>query len=94
MIKMEIKIEDIIFWFLILSIIAVVLWMLSGSPPMENGLLIMVVFVAGSELLIWKAFFKMDKKTAIGFEKMKNDMSNKFLETNNNLNEIKQLIKK
>ena len=101
----KIKLEDIIFWLLIIAIIAVALWLLSGSPPMESGLLMIIIFVATSEILLWKTLFKIDKKnflkiekvdkkTAIAFERMKNDMNNKFLEVNNNLNEIKQLIKK
>ena len=37
---------------------------------------------------------KIDKKTAIGFEKMKNNMNTKFLEVHNQLDEIKSLIQK
>lgn len=103
--KMEIKLEDIVFWFLILSIIALAIWMLSGSPTEMNAIIALAIFVAGSQIVVWKTIFKaesknsinlerMDKKTAISFERMKNHMNNKFLEVNNQLNEIKSLIKK
>ncbi len=88
------KIEDIIFWLLITAIVGVALWLLSGSPPETSALIAIAVFVAASEILIWKNLFKIDKKTAIGFEKIKNNINNKFLEVNIQLNEIKSLIKK
>ncbi|MBA7660407.1 hypothetical protein ES703_68409 [subsurface metagenome] len=90
----KIKLEDIIFWLLIIAIIAVALWLLSGSPPMENGLLMIIIFVAASEILLWKTLFKIDKKTAVGFERIKKDINVLRNEMNNNLNEIKNLIKK
>ncbi|MBU3907315.1 MAG: hypothetical protein KKA64_03635 [Nanoarchaeota archaeon] len=88
------RIENIIFWILITAIIAVAIWMLAGSPPTENGLLMITLFVATSELLLWKTLFQIDKKTAIGFEKIRNNISNKFLGVDNKLNEIKSLIRK
>jgi len=97
----NIRLEDIIFWLLIIGIIAVALWLLHGSPPETNALITIAIFVATSELLLWKALFSIDKKTAIGFEKMKNDLKNfrsdignKLSNINNNLNEIKISIKK
>ncbi len=91
---MKIKLEDIIFWLLIIAIIAIALWLLSGSPPETNALIAIAVFVAASEILIWKNLFKIDKKTAIGFEKIKNNINSKFSEIHNELNEIKSSIKK
>ncbi len=91
---MKLKLEDIIFWLLIIAIIAVALWLLSGSPPETNALIAVAVFVAASEILIWKNLFKIDKKTAIGFERMKRNIENKFSKIHNELNEIKSLIKK
>ncbi len=90
----KLKLEDIVFWILISAIIAVALWLLSGSPPEANAIIAVALFVAASEILIWKNLFKIDKKTAIGFEKIKNNIDNKFSEIHNELNEIKLLIKK
>ena len=89
-----VKIEDIIFWLLIIGIIAVAIWMLHGSPTETNALISLAIFVAGSEILLWKALFSMDKRTAIGFERTKNDINNKFMKINSQLNEIKLLVKK
>ncbi len=91
---MKIKIEDIMFWIIILLIIATALWLLSGSPSETSAIIAVAVFVAASEILLWKNLFKIDKKTAVGFEKMKNNIDNKFAEVHNELNEIKLLIKK
>jgi len=70
------KIEDIIFWIIILMIIATALWLLSGSPPETDALISISLFIVASELLIWRKLFDIDKKTAIGFEKVKNELRN------------------
>ena len=67
---MEIKLDDIIFWVLIVLIIGVAIWLLLGSPTDTSAIIAVAVFVATSEILLWKAFFKIDKKTSIGFEKI------------------------
>ena len=90
----KMKLSDIIFWILILAIIAVALWMLSGSPTETGAIIAVAVFVAASEILIWKNLFDVDKRTAIGFEKIKNDISILRNEINNQLNGIRNLIKK
>ncbi len=99
--KMAIKIEDIMFWILITAIIAVAIWLLIGSPPLENGLLMIVIFVAGSEILLWKALFKIDNKTSTGFIKIRNELANlgknfnnKLDSLDNKLNSIDSLIRK
>lgn len=98
---MKIKIEDIAFWLIIVLIIALALWMLSGSPTDTSAIVALAAFVAASEIFLWKHLFSIDKKTAIGFEKVKNHMNIKFEKINNQinethkqLNEIKNLIKK
>jgi len=68
-----IRAESIVFWILILTVIGVVIWLAFGSPDFERSLLMIMIFVAGSEILLWKFLFKIDKKTAIGFEKIKGD---------------------
>jgi len=88
------KIEDIIFWLLIIAVIGVIIWMLSGSPPLENSLLMISIFIATSELLLWKALFKIDKKTALGFEKIKKSMNNNYSQIKNHLNKIEDSLKK
>jgi hypothetical protein len=69
------KIEKIIFWTVIISIIGLAFWMLSGSPTDSNAIIALCIFTATSELLIWKSLFTFDKKTAIGFEKIKNNLN-------------------
>ncbi len=66
-----VRVEDIVFWILILAIIAIAVWLLFGSPTLEAGLISVALFVAGSEILLWKAFFALDKRTAIGFERVR-----------------------
>lgn len=68
------KIEDVVFWIIISLIIATALWLLSGSPPEANALVSIALFVAASEILIWRKLFDIDKKNAVGFEKVKNDL--------------------
>ncbi len=70
-----IKIEHIIFWIAILAIIAIALWLLSGSPPKTNAIISVALFVAVSELTLWKFLFKIDKKTTVGFINVKKDMN-------------------
>jgi len=95
--KTKIKIEDIVFWLLIIAIIAVALWLLRGSPTEISAIVAITVFVAASEILMWRNLFGINKRTAIGFERVKLhfDKIDKQLEgINNQLNEIKNLIKK
>jgi len=56
-----IKIEDIIFWILISAIVAIALWLLSGSPPEIDALITIALFVAASEMLIWRKIFSIEK---------------------------------
>ncbi|MFH1607895.1 MAG: hypothetical protein ABIA78_02065 [archaeon] len=86
----KIKLTDILFWTLILSAVGVAIWLLVGSPTIEQGLLMITLFIATSEILLWKALFSVDKKTAIGFEKVKS----RFDKIDYQLKEIKSLIKK
>ena len=64
-------VEHVLFWILILAIIATVIWLAFGSPEFEKSLLMVMIFVAGSELLLWKTLFATDKKSSIGFERVK-----------------------
>ncbi|MFH1711148.1 MAG: hypothetical protein ABH840_02445 [Nanoarchaeota archaeon] len=72
----KLKMEDIAFWILIALIIFVVLWKLVGSPTDTATLISVALFIIGSELLLWRALFSLDKKVACGFIKIKCDMVN------------------
>ena len=79
--KMKIRVEDILFWIIIALIVATAIWLLSGSPPEIDALISIALFVAASELLIWKKLFSIEKNTAISFTKLKSDIQeikNKF----------------
>ncbi|MBI2042789.1 hypothetical protein HYT25_00170 [Candidatus Pacearchaeota archaeon] len=78
------KIEDITFWIIIILIIALAIWLLLGSPTDTSAIVALAVFVAASEILIWKSLFSIDKKTAIGFEKIKNSIENLRKDLNKN----------
>ncbi len=87
---MTIKIEDIVLWIVILFIIGIGVYLLikTNSPIEVDALISLTLFVAASELLIWRSLFKMDKKVACGFIKMKSDMSkmeNKMILKLNNI---------
>jgi len=88
------KIRDMLFWILILIAIGVAIWLMVGSPTIEEGLLIIVISLSSSEILLWKSLFKIDKRTAVGFERVKSRI--KILENNINIqfSEVKDLIKK
>lgn len=93
----RIKAEDIMFWILVILVVGLAIWKLVGSPTDTAALISFALFIIGSEVLIWKSIFSIDKKTSIGFTNMKNDMSNiksevsylknKIEEINLNLNE-------
>ncbi|MDP3026690.1 MAG: hypothetical protein Q8N63_03205 [Nanoarchaeota archaeon] len=90
---MKLKIEDIMFWILIALIVGMAIWKLIGSPTDTASLISLALFVAGSEVLIWKSIFKIDKNTSLGFMKVKHDldlMENKIM---NKLNNIENRIK-
>ncbi len=89
-----VRIEDIVFWIIIIAIIAIAIWLLRGSPPETNALISIALFVAASELMLWKTLFKIDKNTSIGFVKVKNDMNNKHLEINNRFDKIEGKLDK
>ena len=88
----KIKIEDILFWIFIAIVIGTALWLLYGSPPEMNAIITIALGVAGSELLIWKSLFKADKKTAISFMKIKNEIEKNNLIINNKLDNIESKL--
>jgi len=88
------KIEYIAFWILIVLIVGLAVWKLIGSPTDTSSLIALALFTAGSELLLWKAIFKIDKKTSIGFVKLKDDMNSNFKHINEKLNNWESTFKR
>ena len=52
------------------------LWLLKGSPTLENAVITIGLFIISSELMLWKKYFEIDKNTAVSFMRLKNDISN------------------
>jgi hypothetical protein len=78
----KITIEEIAFFILIMAIIGLAVWKLIGSPTDTASLIALAFLVASSELLLWKYLFKsyyeLDKKVAVSFVNMKNEMDKRF----------------
>ena len=89
-----IKIEDIVLGMLIISIIAMALWLLSGSPPETDALITLAFFVAASDLLVWRKIFSIDKNTTVGFVKVKHDIDRFRIEVNDRFNSIDNKLDK
>lgn len=99
-----VKIEDIIFWIAIIIIIGIAIWKLFGSPTDTAALISITLFMAMSELALWRKVYTIEIRTAVGFTKVradlnliKNDLSyiKRDLDNiNNRLNNIKNLVKK
>ncbi len=83
-----VKLEDILFWIFIMIIVGTALWLLSGSPPEMSAIITIGLAVAGSELMIWKKIFEIDKKTAVSFIKLKSKIDNKFNNIENKIDKI------
>ena len=99
--KMKIKTEDIIIWTAIIIIIAIAIWKLVGSPTDTAALISITLFIAVSELSLWKKMFLVEKKTEVGFMKVKeninllrNDLKHYLNNTNQRLDNIENLIRK
>lgn len=71
-----VRVEDILFWILILVALGIAIWLAFGSPEFENSFLAVIIFVATSEILLWRFLFAIDKRSAVGFEKVKNRLEN------------------
>lgn len=96
-----IKIQDLLFWIIMGLIIGLAIWLVSGSPTIESGLVSLALFVVASEILLWKALFKMDKNTSIGFFKVKKEiqvmkykLERDMQDIKENIGEIKRMMKK
>jgi len=98
---MKLSFDDYLFWAAILTVIAIILWMLHGSPTLEQAILSVGSMVITSELMLWRKYFATDKKTTISFLKLKHEMDTNFMilrrdikDINVKLDNIEKLIKK
>lgn len=91
--------ESIVFWILILMTLGILFWLAFGSPEFETSAITIGIFVATSEIMVWKAFFSIDKRTAvslssidkrtaIGFERVRSE----FREFNNRFGNMEKDI--
>ena len=69
------KLEDIVFWFIIAALIGLAFWLFRGSPTTESAIISVAVFVATSEMLLWRKMFEVEKKTAVSFAWLKSDVT-------------------
>jgi membrane protein implicated in regulation of membrane protease activity len=90
----KIKIEDIVFWLIIIAMIVIAIWKMFGSPTDASTLVAIIIFTAMSEILLWKAIFSMDKRTAIGFNNIKNSIINIEKDINSINTKLDTLIKR
>lgn len=92
-----VKIEDLLFWILMALIVGVAIWKIIGSPTDTAALISLALFIAGSEILIWRAIFGIDKRTSIGFIRIKNELNNNrkdVTEIKTDIKEIKNITLK
>lgn len=87
---MKLKAEDIVFFIVIGLMVFTALWLLSGSPTFIGALIALFVFAATSDIALWKKLHQIDKSTAVGFVKVKNELE----KINDKLINIEDLIKK
>lgn len=91
---MRFKIEDVALWIFLLAALAIIIWLLHGSPTLEQALVSLVVLLLSSEFLLWKKYYEVDKSTAVAFTTVKNDIQNLSKEIGRNHQEIKLSIEK
>ncbi len=90
----KIRIEDVVFWILIFATIAVIIWKLFGSPSDIAVIIFIGTFIIFSEIMLWKNFFKIDKKTSLGFMKVEHDIEKFRIEVNNRFDIIDNKLNK
>ena len=57
--------------FLILTGVGIILWHLFGSPDLTSTLISIVIFFAGSGVLLWKKIFQIENNLMLEIEKLK-----------------------
>ncbi len=83
---MKFKIEDVAFWIFLIGALAIIIWLLHGSPTLEQALVSLVVLLLSSEFLLWKKYYEVDKKSAVSFAIFKGDL----IQIKNSIQEINQ----
>jgi len=89
--------DSIVFWILMIVIIGVSIWLAFGSPDFERSLLMVVIFFAGSEILLWRNLFDRDRKVAVGFERVRSDfrvMDGRLVGIEKSVGEIRDILRK
>ena len=71
---MKFRAEDIAFWILSLAALGIVMWLLHGSPTLEQALISIVVLIISSEFMLWRKYHEVDKNTALSFLRFKQDI--------------------
>ena len=83
----KVKIENIVFWILIIIIIAIIIWKLFGSPTDLATYLSIFSIMTALIISIWKGIYnleiklnnkitRLDRKTSMSFMRLKNDLDN------------------
>ena len=81
--KTKLTIEDIVFFIIIGLIVFISLWLLIRSPTFNNAIISIGVFIATTEIFLWRKVFSIDKNTTVGFVKVKSDIDKLRIEMNN-----------
>jgi len=103
-----VKVESVVFWILMLTVIGILIWLAFGSPEFERSLIAIGIFVASSEIMLWKTLFnfdnknferfsEIDKKTSLGFEKVRSDfrvMDGRLVGIEKSVGEIRDILRK
>ena len=100
----KITIEDIVISITIVIIVGIAIWKLIGSPSDVASLISITLFIATLGLGLWKKIYLVEKKTEVGFMKVKGELNliknnlnyiRKDLDSiNNKLLNIENLVKK
>lgn len=91
---MKLKAVDIMFFISLALTLFALLWLLKGSPTLETTVITIGLFIISSEMFLWRKVFEIDKSTAIGFSKVKNELDNLRSEMKNDLNNINNKLDK
>ncbi|MBS3079169.1 hypothetical protein J4218_03545 [Candidatus Pacearchaeota archaeon] len=99
----KLKIEDVIFWLIILYIIGIAIWMLHESPMDSSAIISIGLALGSSELFLWRSLYnnnknnllrlsEMDKKTAMSFLKLRNEMEKNNIMINNRFDNLENKL--
>ncbi len=91
---MKVKIEDIIIWVAIAIIIGIALWKLVGSPTDTAALISITLFVAASELALWRKIYHVERKVEVGFMRVKSEIDLLKNDINHRFDKIETLIRR